>query len=111
MRNGISYIRDSSHFLEKTSSIPDNAMLVTADLVGLYFSILHSADSNSLKRAFEKRVDKHAPTSDLVKMTEYVLSNNYFEFSEKVFQQMSGTAVQAQSLPLPACIHVSICTT
>ena len=52
MRNSNSYIRDSSHFLEKIKnirSIPDNAMLVTADVVGLYPSIPHSAGINSLK--------------------------------------------------------------
>ena len=54
MRNCNSYIRDSSHFLEKIKnirSIPDNAMLVTADVVGLYPSIPHSAGLNSLKKS------------------------------------------------------------
>ena len=39
MRNGNSYIRDSSHFIERMKNIrliPDNAMLVTADMEGLY---------------------------------------------------------------------------
>ena len=39
MQNGKSYIRDSGHFLEKIKNIralPENAVLVTADVVGLY---------------------------------------------------------------------------
>ena len=46
IQSGNSYIRDSSHCLERIKSIhsiPDNAMLVTADVVGLYPSIPHSA--------------------------------------------------------------------
>ena len=53
MRNGNSYIRDSSHFLETIKnihSIPDNAMLVAADVVVLYPTIPHSAGLNSLKK-------------------------------------------------------------
>ena len=88
MQNGNSYLRDSSHFLERIKSIysvPDNAMLVTADVVGLYPSIPHSTGLNSLKKALEKQVNKQIPTSDLIKMVKFVLSNKYFEFSDKVF--------------------------
>ena len=78
-------------------------MLVTTDVVGLYPSIPHSAGLNSLKKAFENRVNKQKPTSDLVKMAKFVLSNNYFEFSEKVFQQISGTAIGTK-----LHVHISI---
>ena len=56
-------------------------MLVTADAVGLYPNIPFSVG---------------LPTSDLVKLTEFVFSNNCFEFSEKLFQQISGTAISAK---------------
>ena len=42
MQKGKSYIRDSGHFLEKIkniSTLPENAILVTADVVGSYPSI------------------------------------------------------------------------
>ena len=41
MQSGKSYIKDTGHFLEKIKSlgcIPDNAILVTADLVGLGYT-------------------------------------------------------------------------
>ena len=99
----------SSHFLERFKnmrSIPDNAMVVAADMVGLYPSIPHSAGLNSLKKAFENRVNKQIPKSDLVKMARFVLSNNYFEFSKKVFQRMSGTAIGTNFVPSYACIYM-----
>ena len=52
MQNGKSYIRDSRHFLERIKNIntfPENAMLVTADVVGLYPSIPHEAGLGALK--------------------------------------------------------------
>ena len=51
MQSGKSYIKDSGHFLEKIKTlgcIPDNAILVTADVVGLYPSIPHQAGLISL---------------------------------------------------------------
>ena len=81
-------------------------MLVTADVVGLCPSIPHSADLNSFKKNLENRVNKQIPTSDLVKMSKFVLSNNYFEFSEKVFQQISGTAIGTKFVPPYTCIYM-----
>ena len=46
---------------------------------------------------------KYLPTSKLVKMAEYVLKNNYFQFSDKVLQQTSGTAIDTKFSPLYAC--------
>ena len=60
-------------------------------MVELYPSITNTAGLNSLKKpSLENGINKQIPTSDLVKMAEFVLSNNYFEFSEKVFEQISG---------------------
>ena len=75
-------------------------MLVTAYVVGLYPSISHSAGLNSLKKVLEGEVNKLIRTSELLKMTEFVLSNNYFEFSEKVFEQISGTAIGTKFAPM-----------
>ena len=62
IQSGKSYIKDSGHFLEKIKTlgcIPDNAILVTADVVGLYPSIPHQvaliALKEALARVFRKR--------------------------------------------------------
>ena len=58
MQKELSYIRDSQHFLEKIKtigSVPENSILVTADVVGLYPNILHQAGLKALKEALEKR--------------------------------------------------------
>ena len=77
--------------------IPDNAILVTADLVGLYPSIPHQAGLIALKEALDK---KKIPTDDLIRMAEFVLSNS------DAFQQISGTAIGTKFAPPYACIYM-----
>ena len=76
MQGGKSYIKDSGHFLEKIKTIrciPDSALLVTTDAVGLYPSIPHQAGLIELKEALDKRLLKMIPTDDLIKKAELVL--------------------------------------
>ena len=52
MQNGKLYVRDSRRFLEKIkniSTLPENSILVTADVVGLCPSIPHQAALSALK--------------------------------------------------------------
>ena len=109
MKKELSYIRDSQHVLEKIKtigSIPENAILVTADEVGLYPNIPHQVGLKALMEALEKRDIKKIPTEDLVKMTEFVLNNNIFEFNSKADQQKSGTAIGTKFAPPYACIYM-----
>ena len=75
-------------------------------MVGLYPSIPHQAGLSALKEALENRSVKKIPTENLVKMAEFVLKNNLFEFNSKVFQQISGTAIGTKFAPLYACIYM-----
>ena len=81
MREGMSYIKDSNNFMHKIKDfkdIPNNALLVTADLVGLYRSNPHEAGLDTLKKILERRKDKKILTNGLVKMAACVFKNNYF---------------------------------
>ena len=94
IQKGWSYIKDSGNFINKTknfSTISGNAILVTADAVGLYRSIPHEAELRVLGDSSDKQDKKCIPTEDLVKMAEFVLKNN-FEFNSKT-KQVSGTAI------------------
>ena len=56
-----SYIKDSQDFINKSrklGKIPDNAILATVDVVGLYPSILHNVGLRALKDALNKREQK-----------------------------------------------------
>ena len=57
MQNGQSYIKDSGDFSKKIKnlgSLPENVILITADVVGLYPSIPHEAGLQQLEEALKK---------------------------------------------------------
>ena len=83
--------------------IPENVILVTADVVGLYQSIPHEV---GLREALNKRDEKTIPTEELLKMTEFLLKNNYFEFGSKI-KQISRTVIGTRFAPPYICIFMS----
>ena len=96
-------------FLKLSKNLKDNpqeALLVTADVVGLYPSIPHEAGLKALKEALDKRENRNIATNDLIRMAEFVLKNNYFEFNRQVKQQISETAIGTKFSPTYACIFM-----
>ena len=87
MQKGWSYIKDSGDFIKKLKNIdhsPQDAIMVTADVVGLYPSIPHNAGLEALRKSLDNRENKKIYTDGLTKLAEFVLKNNYFEFNGKV---------------------------
>ena len=77
---------DSRGFIKKINnlgSIPKNTILLTADVVSWCASILHVVGLRALKETLDKRDGKTILTEKLLKMAEFVLKNNYFEFGDK----------------------------
>ena len=65
MQESWSYIKDLddlTHKMSQIGDIPENVILVTADVVGRYPNIPHKAGLIALKNALEKREQKHIPT-------------------------------------------------
>ena len=113
IREGWSYIKDSGDFIKKLKNIdhiPQDAIMVTADLVGLYQSIHHDACPKTLRKEFDNRENKEISTDDLTKMSELFLKNNYFELNGKVKKQISGTAIGTNLTPPYPCIFVYLWT-
>ena len=50
----------------------------------MYPDILHNAGLKALNNMLEEREHNAASTNDLVKMTRFVLENNYIEFNSVV---------------------------
>ena len=109
MQRGRSYIKDSGDFLKKIKdlgSLPENAILVRVDVVGIYPSIPHEAGLQALEEALGNRNHKQIPTEKLLKMAQFVLKNNFSEFNNDVFQQISGTAIGTKFTLPYACIFM-----
>ena len=114
MRTGRSYIRDTGHFLDKLKElgkIPENALLVTADVASLYPSNPHEDGLRALYTKLEEREDKTVSSESIVNLAEFVLKNNYFEFNSEVYRQISGTAMGTKFAPPYACIFMDMVET
>ena len=90
----------------KNIDIPNDSVLVTADIVGLYPSISLKIGLKALRNALENRNYEEIPTENLLKVEEIVLKNNWFEFDSSVFQQISGTAIGTKFVQSYACIFM-----
>ena len=109
MQDGWSYIRDTGDFLKKVKrlgKIPEGAILLTADVVGLYPNIPHDLSLQSLRKKLSETGICKVHTEEIISMTEFVLKNNYFEFNEEVCKQISGTAIGTKFTPPYACIFM-----
>ena len=72
-----------------------------------YPGIPYEVGLRALREAFDKRDEKTIPTEKLLKMAEFVLKSNYFEFSNKIKPQISGTAIGTKFAPPYACMFMS----
>ena len=81
-----SYIKDSNDFLKKLRGLPDRpeeSIICTIDVVGLYPSIPNEKGLRFLRNVLEKRSNKNVTTDILIELAELVLQNIYFEFNER----------------------------
>ena len=102
MQDSWSYIKDSGDFLKKIKNIgkiPEGAILVTADVIGLYLSISHGTGLEAFRKILNERDSPKVPTEDIVRMTEFVLKSNFFEFNGEVKRQKSRTTIGTKFAP------------
>ena len=104
-----SYIKDTNDFLKKLRSLPnlpDDIILCTADVVGLYPNIPHDEGLSVLRKRLDLRQEKGVTTSTLVELAEVVLKNNIFTFMEKTSKQKRGRAIGTKMLYSIIYIHM-----
>ena len=77
MQNWASYTKDSNDFIIKVKNIDNDVLLVTADVVGLYSSILLKIYLRALRNTLGNGNYKKVPTENL-EMATFVLQNNSF---------------------------------
>ena len=109
MHRGWSCIKELGDFIKKArnlGSIPDNVILVTANVVGLYPIIPREAGLKTLREVLDKREKHTIATSELIRMADFVLKNNYFEFNGQFKQQISGSAIGTKFAPPYACLFM-----
>ena len=105
-QNAKSYIRDTNDFLSKLASLPplpDDVILSTIDVVGLYANIPHDEALIAMKKALDLRKGKRISTDCLTELSECVLKNIIFEHNLSFYQQLQGIAIDTK-IALPYAI-------
>ena len=101
-----SYIQDSNHFLQLLKSLPplpENAILVTADVMYLYTNIPHVEGIDSVLHYVKLHADAlppGAPSPHIIGiLLETILKHNNLSFIDKHFVQLVGTAMGTKVAP------------
>ena len=69
--------------------------------------IPHDEGLAFLKKFLESRADKQVTTDTLIELAELVLKNNIFEFSDKTYKEIRGTAIGTK-FALPFAVHYMV---
>ena len=104
-----SFIKDTNDFLKKVNELrdlPDEYILCTIDVVGLYPNIPHKEGLEAIRKALNKREDQNISTGSLILLAECVLKNNVFELNMRYFKQLNGTAIGTKFAPLYAILFM-----
>ena len=80
-------------------NLPDDIILCTVDVAGVYPNIPHDEGLSALRKWLDLRQEKDITTSPLVELAEVVISNNIFTFKEKSLKQKRGTAICIKFAP------------
>jgi hypothetical protein len=111
-----SFVKDTTHFLrmveewnEKHGPLPQDTLIVTIDVVGLYTNIPHEEVGPSIEAALGKYSTPMAipPLHLLVTIIDHVLQNNVFKFDEVIYKQKFGTAMGTPMAPTIANIFMA----
>ena len=99
--------RDFICRLNHLPEIPENAILVTFDVVGLYPNIPHEESIEIMKTFLNERDNKPVSTESLCDLAKLILKENYFELVDEVYRQILGTAIGTKFAPTYANIFMA----
>ena len=103
-----SYIKDTYDFLEKVRDMPlsPNSLLITLDVESMYTNINHDEGIQAIRNAFSD-LENDPKFNAIVELLELSLRFNDFEFDNKIFLQMQGTAMGRKYAPHYADIYMA----
>ena len=105
-----SYVKDEWSFVRIFPTIvPYKAKLVSCDIVSLYTSIPKSLGLEALEYWIDKLrslIPERFTKEFIMKLADFVLSNNYCRFGETMWHQIVGTSMGSIFAPPYACLTV-----
>ncbi len=108
-----SYIKDSGHIINliEKLKIPPNCILTTIDVKTLYLNIPHKEGIQAvLNRLYHNNRDSNEvpiPPESMRDLINIVLTKNYFQFADKMYHQIQGTAMGTKMAPAYANLFMA----
>ena len=109
MRQSGIYIKDSCDFIKELKEIKEvanDAIMVTADVFGLYPIIRHDVRLGTLRKTLDERVNKKNGPEDLVRMADLFLKTTTLNLMVKLNNDFLGTVIGTNFAPPCACIFM-----
>ena len=109
MQQSGTYIKDSGDFIKKLKEIKEvanEAIMVPADVFGLYPSICHDVRLETLRKTLYERANKKNGPEDLVKMADLFFKTTTLNLMVKLNNSFLGTAIGTNFAPPCACIFM-----
>ena len=79
--------------------MPDDFILCTIDVVGLYHNFPLKEELEAIRKALDTRENQTISTDSLILLAECVLKNNFFQHNMRYFKQLQGTALWTKFAP------------
>ena len=104
-----SYIKDTSHFLQVITKlkISPGDILATVDVTALYTNIPHQDGINKVLSFLRKNGASLQELEIVEHLLNHILKKNYFQFDNKTYLQISGTAMGTRCAPNYAIIFMA----
>ena len=105
-----SFIKDTSHLinkiehLNKEGPLPENALLVSWDVVSMFPNIDNTLGISAVERALNSRSVKIPSTECITEAVEICLKSNNCQFGDRNYLQQHGTAMG----PKNACSYADL---
>ena len=103
-----SYIKDSTDTLNKLpKENPKDSLLVSFDVENLYTNIPHDFGLDAVKCWLDKyptEIPTRISLTFILKALDFILKNNTFQFNDKYYRQVKGTAMGTKCAPTYATL-------
>ena len=106
------YLQDTPDVLRRLQQmnmeerIPENALLVVIDVVGLYTNITQDEGLQCVEETLGERVNPAVPGKYVTKLLDIILQNSMFKFNKELYQQKVGTTMGTKPVPSYADIFM-----
>jgi len=110
--NTKSYVKDTTDFINKIEAVPNlrpGTIMCTIDVTSLYTNIPNQEGIDACKKFLSTSRDSNANPSNIsiLKLLQYVLTKNNFDFNGKHYLQVGGTAMGTKVAPSFAILFMA----